>query len=435
MTPTKSERTLESELREHNESIRRLEGEKATAMAAAETLVENEREAGRNPQDPSSDSFTKVDAAYMVADELGDQVAQHREAADKLARLLGGRASASTLGKKGGVKALVEAIMETPEYQRLLETKAFSGTGAHIELPGIQVVSAEQLAENLQSGLPMFAATADVGSFVAPDQRLFPPVPSPVRRIRLLDLITVTTTQSDLVRYVEETLRTDVAEAVALGDPYPEASYGYEPREAPVRDIGHFTAAHRSNLADAGELQGLIEGRLEVGVELGFERQIVQGDGGDGEVLGILNTDGIGHVERNNTGSERLVEVIHRAITNVRLNLFDEPDAIGIHPTEYEEVIFEKDGVGQYLLGPASQATSRQIWGFPAVVTSVFPNDTALVGAYKTGAIAWIREGVSVRASDSHEDFFIRRMVALLAEMRAAFAAWQPRAFCEADLS
>jgi HK97 family phage major capsid protein len=88
-----------------------------------------------------------------------------------------------------------------------------------------------------------------------------------------------------------------------------------------------------------------------------------------------------------------------------------------------------------YLLGPASQATSRTIWGFPAVVSSVFPNDTALVGAYKTGAIAWVRDGVSVRASDSHEDFFTRRMVALLAEMRAAFAAWQPRAFCEVDIT
>jgi hypothetical protein len=49
----------------------------------------------------------------------------------------------------------------------------------------------------------------------------------------------------------------------------------YELREAIVRDIGHFTPAHRSNLADAGQIQGLLEGRLQNGVERGFESQVV----------------------------------------------------------------------------------------------------------------------------------------------------------------
>jgi hypothetical protein len=37
--------------------------------------------------------------------------------------------------------------------------------------------------------------------------------------------------------------------------------------------------------------------------------------------------------------------------------------------------------------------------------------------------------------SDSHSDFFIRNMVAILAEMRAAFAVLQPNAFVEIDLT
>src|SRR6185369_1368008 len=220
------------------------------------------------------------------------------------------------------------------------------------------------------------------------------------------------------------------------GTAYSEATYEYEPAEAPVRDIGHFTPAHRDNLADQGQVQALLEGRLQMGVELRFESQRVSGHGVGQNLTGILNTDGIGHVNRDGTNDERLLEVIHRSITAVRLAFFGEPDAIGVHPSSYEQVVFEKDSnTGQYLLGPASQATSRTIWGFPAVVSSVFPEDTALTGAYRAGAVAWIRAGVSVRASDSHEDFFTRRMVALLAEMRAAAAAWQPLAFCEADLS
>ena len=43
----------------------------------------------------------------------------------------------------------------------------------------------------------------------------------------------------------------------------------------------------------------------------------------------------------------------------------------------------------------------------------------------------YLRTGLSVTASTEHLDFFTRGMVAILAEMRAAFAVVQPRAFCQ----
>jgi hypothetical protein len=44
-------------------------------------------------------------------------------------------------------------------------------------------------------------------------------------------------------------------------------------------------------------------------------------------------------------------------------------------------------------------------------------------------AILWLREGTQVLASDSHEDFFTRNLVAVLAEMRAGFGVPTPAAF------
>jgi hypothetical protein len=436
MSTIAGERTLENELREHNTAVKRFEGEKAVAMEAAETWVAEQREAGRDPVN-DKELFEKADALYKVADAAGENAAQHRDQADRLMRTLGGHVERK-IGKaatNGGMRA-VDAIMATPEYQRLAETDSFKSAGSRIEIPGVELVSAEQLVENIKGGLPLFSATATVGDMINVDQRRFPPVPIPVRTVRILDLITMSTTESDKIDYVEEIVRTDAAAETALGDAYGEATYTYEEREALVRDIGHFVPAHRSNLADAGQVQGLLEGRLETGVLLRFELQVVRGNGIGQNMTGILNTDNIGHVERDGTNAEPILDVIHRGITNVRLNLFDEPDAIGLDPETYEDAVLEKaTDSGVYLLGPASQATSKTIWGLPAVVTTVFPADTVLVGAYKAGAIAWVRAGVSVRASDSHEDFFTRRLVALLAEMRAAFAAWQPRAFCEVDVS
>lgn len=37
--------------------------------------------------------------------------------------------------------------------------------------------------------------------------------------------------------------------------------------------------------------------------------------------------------------------------------------------------------------------------------------------------------------TDSHLDFFVRNLVAILAEMRAAFGVVQPNAFVEIDLT
>jgi hypothetical protein len=49
--------------------------------------------------------------------------------------------------------------------------------------------------------------------------------------------------------------------------------------------------------------------------------------------------------------------------------------------------------------------------------------------------VVWDREQFTISVSDSHEDFFIRNMVAILGELRAAIGILRPTAFCEVSLS
>jgi len=44
-------------------------------------------------------------------------------------------------------------------------------------------------------------------------------------------------------------------------------------------------------------------------------------------------------------------------------------------------------------------------------------------------AVIWDREETTVTMTDSHEDYFVRNMVAVLAEERLAFAVTRPTAF------
>jgi hypothetical protein len=43
----------------------------------------------------------------------------------------------------------------------------------------------------------------------------------------------------------------------------------------------------------------------------------------------------------------------------------------------------------------------------------------------------WDRQQVTISVSDSHADFFIRNLVAVLAEARAAFGVLKPKSFVE----
>jgi len=418
--------TLEQELRELQAAISGLEGEAAVAFEAAEAEVARLRAEGREPL-KDKDAFEQVDAAYKVCDGKRDEVAELRGRADRVMSILGTRKPARAAATR---RDIVAAITGSPEYQRLVEAGVFTSGSGRIELPGTMVLDRAELQAAMQAHQPLFAATVDGAPLIAPDMRLYPPVPIPVRQVRVLDMVQVGSTDSDSVVYVEETVRTDVAAETAYGTDYSEATYTYVERTAPVRDIGQFVPAHRSQLADAGQLQALLEGRLGNGVERRLETQIVSGDGNAPNLEGILNKSGIGSYDRDTT-NERRIEALHKGITWVRLNGYIEPDGIGLHPTDYEECIFEKDDNNNYLLGPAQAATSRTIWGFPVAVTPAFPLGTALVGAYKDGATLWLRAGVTVRASDSHSDFFTKRMVAILAELRAAFAAQQAKDFCE----
>lgn len=421
---------LEGELQQLSEEIRRLEGEHAEAHGAAEALVSRMRASGVNPL-ADAEAFGQVDEAYRGADEKAEEISRLRQRRERTLEIIGRTRprSAREPGRLGGFgwARAAEVLMSSPEYGRLLETNAFMSESAHVQLPPIEIMSREEVVGMLARGGLVRHATADVAAITPDDQRLFPPVPIPVRTPRVTELISSTTTDTDTIEYVEETTRTDVAAETAAGTAAAEATYVYTNRTALVRDIVQFTPAHKRNLADAGQIRGLLEGRLASGVDRRFESQIISGDGIGENLRGIVNTTGVGTVAKGAT--EPRLEAIHRAITTVRLNLFADPDAIGLHPSDYEDVVFEKDANGLYLLGPASQQTSRTVWGFPVVITTAFTAGTGLVGNHREGAITWIRTGVTISASDSHANFFTERRVALLAEMRAAFAAWQPKAF------
>ena len=326
-------------------------------------------------------------------------------------------------------KTLSMRALESPDYKGLVDSGAL-----HSDKRSFVATLAEMSLDEVKTLITGVSDTS-AGAFIT-NQRLGA-VMQPRRMSRIVNLITMGETSVDAIEYARQTTFTNVAVEVAEATSTttgtkPEATLAFEKVTETVKTIAHWIPATRRALADEAQLRTLIDSQLRYGLEFRLEDQIVNGNGSGENLTGILNTN---NVLSQAKGSLSVSDALHKAITQIRLG-FVEPNGIAMHPTDWELVRLSRDdagsisGTGAYLYGPPSQAVEPTIWGLPVAVTPAVPDDTALVGDF-TKAVLWLREGAQVLATDSHSDFFVKNLVALLAEMRAALGVLLPQAFCK----
>jgi HK97 family phage major capsid protein len=202
-------------------------------------------------------------------------------------------------------------------------------------------------------------------------------------------------------------------------------------RTTPVRTIAHWMPATKRALSDAGQIRGLIDQFLRYGLQEELEDQIIIGDGLGENFTGIANVAGV----QAQAWDTDLVTTLRRARTKVRLVGRRTPTAYLLHPTDVETLALMKDTTGQYYYGGfAAAGNVATVWGLPVVENEAVPVGTGYVGDFRR-CVLWNREQTTVSVSDSHANFFIRNIVAILAELRAAFGILQPTAIVEMDLT
>lgn len=264
-----------------------------------------------------------------------------------------------------------------------------------------------------------------------------------MRPLMLRDIVTVGTTQSDSVEFVRELTQTNnaapVAEATASGGTSgvkPESTFTLEKVTTTVKTIAHWVAATKRALADAGQMRTLIDNFLTQGLAQTLEDQIATGDGIGENLLGISNITGV----QAQAWDTSLLVTTRRAKTKVRTVGRAIPQAYLLNPTDWESMQLIRDdaggaGTGQFLLGgPGANADPARLWNLPVVESEAVPVGTGYVGDFRR-CILWDREQANVQVSDSHSDFFIRNLLAILGELRAAFGCIRPSALVEMDLT
>lgn len=264
----------------------------------------------------------------------------------------------------------------------------------------------------------------------------------PRRARSILDLVTVLETESDLVEFARMTTRTNQAAPVAEWEVVeevgnfglkPESNLEFELVQAPVKTIATWVAASKQILQDRPQLNGTINGELLYMLDVVLENQMIGGDGLGNNLTGILNTADIqtrtqGDTDdRGGEATDTKADALRRAITDISL-AFYQPDGIVLNPGDAEDIELQKTSDGVYV--NIYDPVQMRIWRVPVVETPAISAGKGLVGNFRLGATLYDRMQAEVFVGQP-DDFFLRNAIAVLAELRAAFAVKRPTAFEE----
>jgi len=255
-------------------------------------------------------------------------------------------------------------------------------------------------------------------------------MPLPTKRLVVADLMASGTTDSNAVHYMREKTFASAANSVAEGAAKPESTLTFEAVVEPVRKIAHWLPVTEEMLEDVAQISSYIDARLRLGVEIEEEDQLLNGTTTPPDVVGILNRTGLAADVVTGVAPDNAIDAIFRQIMAIFSTSNLQPDGIVLNPADWAQIVMTKTTQGAYLaVSPFGPVQTPVLWGLPVVVTPSMVLNTALVGAYKTASQVFRRGGIRVEASNSHQDFFIKNLVAIRAEERLALAVYRPGAF------
>jgi hypothetical protein len=353
---------------------------------------------------------------------------------------------------KAQAKSLGLTVVEAPQFKALM--KGFTNSEGGVSIPSKARVQSDPIpVKSLFTGL----SSTSAGAFVVNERTDIVEMLGR-KNLTIRNLCSNRRTTSDTVEFVQETSHTNaaavVAEATSSAAPTlpaldgnslaagaalvnnpgggykPEGAWAFAVVQAVVKTIAEWVPSTKRALADWSALQGLIDDELRLDVLEAEESQILNGDGSGENFTGINNTSGV----QTQAFSTDFFTTTRKAVTKARFVGRSNPTAWVMNPTDAEAFDLLKDGENRYYNGGPMAIGPRTLWGIPITESENQVAGTPLLGDF-TKAVVWDREQTTVTMSDSHADFFVRNLIAILAEERLAFGVTRPTAFVKVSLS
>ena len=428
--------------------MQELETRRMELVQGALAVVEKAKEAGRML---TEDERKEADGRMKEIKSVDDQIAKAKSDAEFVAQILAlgeglekthpqsdvpGNALRQSKGTIG------ERFVNAPEFKAWMKSVAPGGMipdgSRGLHSPAVMLGAIPMGRKDLITG----ASDVSAGAFVQTD---YTGIYEPLGRyaLALRDLISVRQTTSDIVEFVRQTQQVTEAAPTpeanvkdytgATGEirgNKPQGAIYWEKVTATVKTIAVWVAATRRALADASQLRGIIDQELRDDIAEELEDQLLNGDGIGENFTGIVNTAGI-LLQAFDTD---VLTTTRRAITTLLVTGRARPTAFVFNPTDWENADLMQDLAGQFYWGGPLQQGPPRLWGVPVAQSFAHTAGTAILADWRK-AVLWDRQATQIFVTDSHDDYFIRNIIAILAEMRAAFGLIRPSAFCDVSLA
>lgn len=339
------------------------------------------------------------------------------------------------------VKTIGQQFVESANYKSIKEKR-----GGRFDSGLVEFATKGTLLEG--SGSP---GSGTGGAFLTTPQVVPGVVNKLFQRLSVNALLPQGQTNGNTVRYIVEGTATSGAAGVAEGGAKPQSTLALSTTDESVKKLATSLVVSDEMLEDDAQVASYINGRLSLFVQIKRENSLVRG-AGTNDLVGIMDSARGINIYAGGTAAGNKAVQLFKALNGTRGSSFLEPDAIIIHPTDWQEIRLLTDSAGQFFGGGPFQgpygsgqnvAASGQVtgaddylWTKPVVVTTALGNaGTALVGCFSQAAQVFNRSGISVEATNSHDDYFLNNLVAIRAEERLALAVYRPAAFTTVVLS
>jgi HK97 family phage major capsid protein len=281
-------------------------------------------------------------------------------------------------------------------------------------------------------------AIVSSGDLFSQAQRVSP-ISATYQRLTVRDLLRTSSTTSNAIEFVRETSSTNAAAPQGKGSSpqvyenvaKAESAMGFTLVNIPVQTVAHWIPASRQVLDDSAMLRTFIDGRMLHFLKVKEEDQLLNGSGAGGDLYGIIGEATAFDTGESEVGDTQL-DTIRRAMKQVQVSGFS-VNGVVLHPTDWAEIeLIKTTGTassGEYVASNPRSANPPSVWGAPVVLSQSITEGDFLVGDFQMGAELFDRQQSSIEVSREHSDFFIKNMIAVLAEERLALCVYQGSAF------
>lgn len=242
--------------------------------------------------------------------------------------------------------------------------------------------------------------------------------------LTIRDLIPTIAVTSNAVNSLRELAWTNSAAETTQGTAKPESSITFEQYNVNIETVAHWIKVSNQLLADAPAIAAYIDTRLRDGLAQRIDLQLLKGTGVAPLLSGLMNAGNF--TAFTPTAGANLVESINKA----KYALWatgNMPDTVVVNPADWAamELAREGTGTGAYLYGAPGTNAGGQPFGVNVVMSNNMTVGSFLIGALRSSATIYQRQGAVVEMGFVDKDF-TNNLVTIRAEERLGLAVDRP---------